>query len=561
MPRRRYREVKMLKDNYEPDYDAIVVGAGVTGIYQIKKLLDLGLKSIVLEAASDVGGTWYHNRYPGARFDSESVSYGYSFSREVLDTWHWKERFSPQPENLRYLNYVVDTYGLRQHMRFNCHIASAEFDDGCNIWRVMASDGMKFTCRFLILCLGLLSVPTQPHYEGEKGFKGRQFHTYAWPSEPVELAGKKVGVVGTGATGIQVIAEIADKVDELVVFQRRPNWSAPLNNAPISAEEMARLRKRYDSVFAACAASPGGFVHRPQEKSFYDATPEERLALWERLYDEPGFGLWLGNYPEILMDEKANAELSEYVASRIRNRVNDPITAEKLVPRDHGFGVQRVPLETRYFEVYNRSNVALVDLSETPIERITETGIQVAGRHYDLNIIVYATGFDAITGAFDRIDIRGVGGEMLKEKWKDGPSTFFGILVHGFPNLLMATGPQSASASANYPRGIEINVNWCTDLLQHMQAHNYVRMEVSEEAERKWTEHVKKMYSYVLMRKAKSWFTGYNSNIAGREHGKIRYLVYNGGMVRYSAMIRDVSKNGYRELAFVGAARDERRTS
>ena len=535
----------------KPDFDAIVVGAGVSGIYQIKKLLDLGMNAIVLEAAGDVGGTWYHNRYPGARFDSESVSYGYSFSKEILDRWHWKERFSAQPENLRYLNFVVDTFDLRPHMEFNCRVSSAAFDEVENVWRVVDNAGKERTCRFLILCLGLLSVPTQPKYEGADTFKGPQFHTYAWPQDPVDLAGKKVGVIGTGATGIQVIADIADKVQELVVFQRRPNWSVPLNNAPISEDEMAELRTRYDEIFATCASSPGGFIHRPQEKSFHDASREERVALWDHLYAGSGFGLWMGNYPEILTDEAANAEISAYVADRIRARVRDPAIAEKLIPTDHGFGVQRLPLETRYFEVYNRDNVRLVDLRETPIERITETGIQVTGHHYDLDLIVYATGFDAITGAFDRIDIRGTDGVALKDKWQDGPSTFYGLLIHGFPNLLMGTGPQSASASANYPRGIELNVNWCTDLIRHMQAHGLVRVEASEEAEDRWTGHVKKMYSHVLMRKAKSWFTGYNSNIAGREHGKIRYMVYNGGMVRYAAYTRAEAESGFQKLSFV----------
>ena len=367
----------------------------------------------------------------------------------------------------------------------------------------------------------------------------------------MQLAGKKVGVIGTGATGIQVIADIADKVDELVVFQRRPNWSVPLNNAPISEEEMSELRMQYDAVFAACAASPGGFLHRPQERSFYDATPDERIALWDRLYSGSGFGLWMGNYAEILTDEAANAELSAYVADRIRQRVRDPAIAEKLIPKDHGFGVQRLPLETRYFEVYNRDNVRLVDLRETPIERITETGIQVTGHHYDLDLIVYATGFDAITGAFDRIDIRGSDGVALKEKWEDGPSTFYGLLVHGFPNLLMGTGPQSASASSNYPRGIELNVNWCTDLMRHMRDRGLVRVEVPKKAEDRWTDHVRKMYSHVLMRKAKSWFTGYNSNIPGRAHGNIRYMVYNGGMVRYASYVRAEAENGYQALSFV----------
>ena len=267
--------------------------------------------------------------------------------------------------------------------------------------------------------------------------------------------------------------------------------------------------------------------------------------MWDRLYDEPGFGIWLQNFREIFTDEKANAEFSEYIAERIRDRVNDPETAEKLIPRDHGFGVQRVPLETHYFEAYNRDNVHLVDISETPIERITETGIRTSDRDHDFDIIVYATGFDAITGAYDHIDIRGVGGEKLREKWRDGPSTFLGMLIHGFPNLIMLAGPQSGSASTNYPRGIETGVNWCTDFLEYVWEQGYVRADATREAEEKWTAHVTQMYSVMLMRKAKSWFTGYNSNVEGHEQGKIRYFVYNGGAPKYVSRINAVAGNDY----------------
>jgi cation diffusion facilitator CzcD-associated flavoprotein CzcO len=530
-------------------YEAIVIGAGVAGIYQIKRLADLGIEATVLEAGGDLGGTWYWNRYPGARFDSESYTYGYSFSRELLDEWHWKEHFSGQPENLRYLNHVADRFGLRKYMQFNCRVDAAHYDEAQNLWRVRVSDGRELTCRFLILTLGLLSMPTLPRVEGVESFKGRSFHTFHWPHEPVDMTGKRVAVIGTGATGIQVIGEIADKVGDLTVFQRRPNWSAPLNNAPISDAEMADLRKRYDEIFAACARSPGGFVHEPDRRGFYEVSREERLALWDKLYDEPGFGIWLANFREIFMDEKANAEISEYIADRIRRRVKDPKVAEKLIPRDHGFGVQRVPMETNYFEAYNRPNVHLVDISETPIVRVTETGLRTAEgggeRDYAFDVIVYATGFDAITGAFDKIDIRGVGGEALADKWRTTISTFLGMMIHGFPNMLMPAGPQSGSASTNYPRGIETGVDWCTDFLEYMWAKGYTRAEATEAAEKRWTDHVTKMYAMMLMRKAKSWFTGYNSNVPGHEQGTIRYLVYNGGAPKYVNAINAVAASGY----------------
>ncbi|WP_249134846.1 NAD(P)/FAD-dependent oxidoreductase [Bradyrhizobium sp. AUGA SZCCT0222] len=516
-------------------YEVIVIGAGVAGIYQIKRLADLGVDAAVLDGSPDLGGTWYRNRYPGARFDSESYTYGYSFSRELLNQWHWKERFSGQPENLRYLNHVADKFDLRKYMQFNAKVEAAAFDEAQHIWRLRIDDGRELTCRFVILAIGLLSTPTLPRLEGMDTFKGRSFHTFYWPHEPVEMAGKKVAIIGTGATAIQVIGEIADKVGELTVFQRRPNWAAPLNNGPISDEEMADIRSRYDDIFAACARSPGGFEHEPDRRGFHEVTREERLALWDKLYDEPGFGIWLSNFREIFTDEVANAEFSAYIADRIRRRVKDPVIAEKLIPKDHGFGVQRVPLETNYFEAYNRDNVHLVDISETPLERVTETGLRTSARDYDFDIIIYSTGFDAITGAYDQIDITGINGEKLYDKWKGGPSTFLGMLVHGFPNLLMPTGPQSGSASTNFPRGIETGVNWCMGLLGHIWDRGYTSADPTLAAQERWSAHVKKMYAIMLMRNAKSWFTGYNSNVPGHEHGKYRYFVYNGGTPKYVA--------------------------
>src|SRR5215475_12986567 len=531
-------------------YEVIVVGAGVAGIYQIKRLVDLGIDATVLDSAADLGGTWYWNRYPGCRFDSESYTYGYSFSRELLDDWHWKEKFSGQPENLRYLNYVADKFDLREHMQFNCKVEAMHFDEARDLWQVKVGDGRRLTCRFVVLAIGLLSAPTMPRLEGIDDFKGRSFHTYYWPHESVDLVDKKVAVIGTGATGIQLIGEIADKVGDLTVFQRRPNWSAPLNNSPISEEEMADIRARYDEIFAACALTPGSFLHGPDRRGFNQVTRDERLELWDRLYDEPGFGIWLANFREIFMDEAANAELSDYIADRIRRRVTNPEVAEKLIPRDHGFGVQRLPLETNYFEAYNRDNVHLVDISATPLVRVTEKGLRTTERDYAFDVIVYATGFDAITGAYDLIDIRGIGGEKLGDKWKHAPSTFLGMLTHGFPNLLMPTGPQSASASTNFPRGIENGVNWCTDLLQHMRDRGYTRAEVTREAEGRWTAHVIKMYEIMLMRKAKGWFTGYNSNVAGHEEGTVRYFVYNGGTPKFVGIINEVAAKNYQEIAF-----------
>ena len=534
----------------DPQYEAIIIGAGVAGIYQLYRLLELGVDVTVLEGGGDPGGTWYWNRYPGCRFDSESYTYGYSFSKELLQEWNWSERFSGQPENLRYLNYVVDKFDLRKHMQFNCKVEAARFDESANLWRLDVSDGRELTCRFFIPCLGLLSAPTTPRMEGMDRFEGRSFHTYYWPQDPVELIGKKVAVVGTGATGVQVIAEIADKVGELTVFQRRPNWCAPLNNGPISEEEMADIKSRYGEIFEKCSRTPGGFEHEPDRRGFYDVPREERLAMWERLYGEPGFGIWLQNFREIFTDEAANAEFSEFIAGKIRGRVEDPALAEKLIPKDHGFGVQRVPLETRYYEAYNRDNVHLVDLQETPIDQITPSGIRTTDREYDFDIIVYATGFDAITGSYDRIDIQGIDGRKLRDKWVDGPVTFLGMQVSGFPNMITIAGPQSGSASTNYPRGIEVSVDWATELLEYMWKNSYTRMDATPEAEQEWSEHVAAMYSTMLMRKAKSWFTGYNSNVEGHEYGKVRHLVYNGGAPKFRKKIKAVAEQGYQGIAF-----------
>ena len=530
------------------DYQAVVIGAGVAGIYQIKRLADLGVRATVLDANADLGGTWYNNRYPGARFDSESYTYSYSFSKEVLDEWHWTEKFSPQPETLQYLNFVADKFELRQYMQFGCWVESMVFDDDANFWTIRLADGRELTTRFVISAVGVLSTPTLPNFEGMASFEGKSFHASQWPHEPLDLTGKRVAVVGSGATAIQLIPEVAKVAKNLTVFQRRANWAAPLNNGPISSSDMDELRERYDEIFATCARTPGGFEHEPDRRGFYDVSREERLKLWDRLYDEPGFGIWLQNFTDIFFDEKANAEFSDYIADRIRRRVNDPVVAELLIPKDHGFGVQRVPMETGYFETYNLDNVSLVDGAATPIVRVTPTGIETSEAAFEFDVIVYATGFDAFTGAFDQIDIRGAGGARLSDKWETGPVTYLGATVRSFPNFLMLVGPQTAAS--NFPRGAELSVDWVTPLLQYMWAHDYQRFDVDEAAEAEWSQHVKDMYQGMLLRNAKSWFTGYNSNIEGHEHGKMRYNIYNGGGPRYARMLKEAAANDYEGMYF-----------
>jgi cation diffusion facilitator CzcD-associated flavoprotein CzcO len=530
------------------DYQAIVIGAGVAGIYQIKRLADLGVRATVLDGNPDLGGTWYNNRYPGARFDSESYTYSYSFSKEVLDEWHWTEKFSPQPETLQYLNFVTDKFQLRQYMQFNCWVEAMVFDKDANFWTVKLADGRQLTTRFIVTGVGVLSTPTLPKLEGLESFKGVSFHAANWPHEPLDLTGKRVAVVGTGATAIQLIPEVAKVAKKLTVFQRRANWAAPLNNGPISEADMEEIRQRYDEIFEVCARSPGGFEHEPDRRGFYEVSPEQRKELWDRLYDEPGFGIWLQNFMEIFVDEKANAEFSGYIADRIRARVDDPALAEILIPKDHGFGIQRVPLETGYYETYNRDNVELVDAAATPIVRVAPTGIETTDESRDFDVIVYATGFDAFTGAFDQIDIQGVDGARLRDKWAEGPVTFLGATVGGFPNFLMLVGPQTAAS--NFPRGAELSVDWVTPLLEYMWSHGYQRFDVDEAAEAQWCQHVKDLYQGMLLRKARSWFTGYNSNLEGHEYGNMRYNIYNGGGPKYASMLSDMADKDYQGLHF-----------
>ncbi len=526
-----------------PDYEVIIIGAGVCGIYLSYKMRELGFNFTVLEAGDDLGGTWYWNRYPGARFDSESYTYGYSFSKELLDEWSWSEHFAGQAETEQYLHYVAKKFDLRQHMQFNSKVKSATFNESSSYWTLLTEDGRTLTTQYLLTAIGMLSAATMPKIAGVETFQGQSFHTYNWPKERINLEGKKVAVIGTGATGVQLISEIADKVADLTVFQRRPNWCAPLHNSPIDNDAQTKIKASYDEIFARCKKTPGGFIHGPDRREYSEVPEKDRLEFWEQLYSSPGFGVWLGNFRDVLMDETANAEYTQFIAGKIRERVKDPATANKLIPTDHGFGSRRVPLETRYYEAYNRDNVHLVDINETPIEQVTPKGITTSKTDYEFDIIIYATGFDAITGAFDRIDIIGESGQSLRDKWRDGPITFLGLQTTGFPNLVTLAGPQSASVSTNFPRGIEESVDWTANLLKHMRDNDYKSIRPSLDAEREWTEHVKSMYEGGLASTTKSWFTGYNSNVEG--HDILRYMVYFGGALKYRERLAEIVESNY----------------
>jgi cation diffusion facilitator CzcD-associated flavoprotein CzcO len=528
----------------QPDYDAIIIGAGLSGMYQLYRLRELGLRVRVLEAGSNVGGTWYWNRYPGARFDSESYSYGFSFSRELLQEWEWSEHFAGQPETLRYCNYVADKFDLRRDIQFSSRVTSAIYDDAARSWAVSLEDDSRFTCRFLITAIGPLSTPTLPRIEGRESFAGQSFHTARWPKEPVDFSGKRVAVIGTGATGVQTIQTIAAEVGHLTVFQRTPNWCAPLHNGKIDAETQKAIKAGYPEMFRRCQETFACFIHTPDPRGAFEVSDAEREANYEKLYGERGFGIWQGNFRDILIDRKANATISEFVARKIRERVKDQKVAEKLIPRNHGFGTRRLPLETFYYEVYNRPNVELIDITETPIERITPRGIRTSEKEYEFDIIIYATGFDAITGSFDKIDFRGVDGVRLKDVWRSGPETYLGLMVHGFPNMVMVMGPHTALG--NIPRSIEYSVDWVTGLMRFARDNGLTRLEATPEGVQDWTDHVKALGVGLLSNEVDSWMTGINRNVEGKTTRIVAR--YSGSAPAYRERCDAVAAKGYEEL-------------
>ena len=527
------------------DFDAVVVGAGVAGLYQLIKLRELGLRVRTFEAASAVGGTWYWNRYPGARFDSESWTYGYSFSKELMDEWDWTEHFAPQPETERYLNFVADKFDLRRDIQFNTTVTAAHYRDDSNSWDFTLHDGSHVTTRFLITAIGILSAPTMPNIPGTDTFEGQSCHTHNWPKGGVDYAGKRVAIIGTGATAVQTIQEVAKTVGHLTIFQRTPNWCAPLNNGKISKDEMASIRARYPEILARCKETAGCYVHSVDPRKTLDTPPDERNAFWEKLYASPGFGIWQGNFSDMLSDRAANAAASEFIANKIRQRVKDPVTAEKLIPKNHGFGTRRVPLETHYYEVYNQPNVELVDVNETPIERITRGGIQTSAQEYAFDIIIYATGFDAISGAFDRMDIAGVDGVRLKDVWANGPRTYLGVFVEGFPNLFMTMGPHAGLG--NYTRTAEYSVEFVSGVVQYAREKGLTRIETTADGEREWTDFVLGLGEDLLMNEVPSWMTGVNRNVEGKQVPRI--MRYSGGHPAYRRHCDAIAAAGYPLLA------------
>ena len=493
------------------EFDVIVIGAGITGIYQLYTLLQLGFSVRVFEDGGGVGGTWYWNRYPGCRFDSESYAYAYSFSEELLEEWDWKELFSGQPENERYLNYVADKFDLRRHIQFNAHVASAVYDQGQNRWHVRTGDGREARAQFLITAVGVLSARYVPDFAGLDSFEGHWCHTGQWPREGIDFSGKRVGVIGTGATGVQVIPEIARDAAHLTVFQRTANYCAPLRNRPIDPEWMHEIKANYAAIIRKCSETPSGLPHEFDPRSAMEVSPEERLAKFEELWAEPGFKKFLANFHDILLPGEANEAYGEFVCNKIRERVKDPVVAEKLIPRNHPFGSKRIPCETGYYEAYNRDNVLLVDLRETPIERITPRGVKTGDAEYELDVIIFATGYDGITGSLTRIDVRGEGGQTIRDNFAHGPRTYLGIQSAGFPNLFTIN---QASVLATYTKGAEWAVEWVSECLDFMRENSFTRISPTPEAEEEWVEYVAKGTAGSLRTKSNSWTIG--ANIPGK---------------------------------------------
>jgi cation diffusion facilitator CzcD-associated flavoprotein CzcO len=531
-------------DGPSNDVDVLVVGAGITGIYQLYRAREAGFSVALLEAGDGVGGTWFWNRYPGARFDSESYSYGYLFSRELFDDWQWDEHFAGQPEIERYLNHVVDRFDLRRHMRFGARVTAATWDEPSATWVVAADDGSEHRARFLVVATGVLSVPYVPDVPGREHFGGVQHHTGAWPAEGVGVAGKRVAVIGTSSSGVQVVPAIADEAVEVTVYQRSANWCTPLNNRPITAEEQVRLRADFEHLREVLNTSVHGFLHPMNPRSAFDDPPDARQAFFETMWASPGFMKFTSNYVDILDNPEANAEWCEFIAGKIRALVQDPATAELLIPKDHHYGQKRPPYVTGYFEAFNRPDVELVDLGTEPMLRVTATGIETPVSERQHDVIVWATGFDFGTGAMLRMGIVGREGVALTDHWADGPTTFLGLQTAGFPNLFFPGGPHAAAG--NNPRYNGDQVDFVTDVLIHARKQGCDVVEVTEEAEGRWTAMIDKAAAATPFGTIGQYVGG---NIPGKPK---RYLLNAGGRPKLFKEIARVKATDYAAFGLSG---------
>lgn len=523
--------------------DAIVIGAGMSGLYALHRLRERGLSVRALDAAAGVGGTWYWNRYPGCRLDSESYTYGFFFSPRLLREWSWAEEFAGQPELERYLNVVTDLLDLRPHIAFRTRVTGVRRDEARNVWVVTTDTGTTFECTYVVTAVGILSVPFTPRLEGLESFAGECHHTGLWPAAGVDVRDRRVAVIGTGSSGVQIIPEIAKEAARLTVFQRSSNWAAPINNRPITAEWAEEIRTTADVIHATCMSTDSGFTHVGRPQSIFEVSAEEREAYLEQLYDEPGLTLLLKNFSDVFTDPAANRLLCDFLARKIRARVHDPRVASRLIPTDHGYGQKRPPLETGYYETYNRETVELVDLHEEPIVRVTAAGITTPERTFPVDVLVLATGFDAVTGAVLKLGVRGRDDLALEGVWEDGPRTYLGMMCAGFPNLFMVGGPQGTQA--NNPRGAELQVDWIVRCIEHARANRVARLEPTEAAVDAWVEHVNDGARGTLSTRTdvSSWATG--TNIPGKKRA---YLTYASGMQTYAARLADAEQGGYPAL-------------
>jgi cation diffusion facilitator CzcD-associated flavoprotein CzcO len=539
----------MIVSGAHTQVEAIVVGAGFGGLYMVHRLAQDGVDVLGLEAGEDVGGTWYWNRYPGARCDVESLEYSYSFDHRLQQEWQWSERYAAQPEILRYLQHVADRFDLRSRFRFSTEVVVAEFDEHAAMWTVACGDGTQLRCRYLVMASGVLSATNLPDIPGRSSFSGLTLHTGAWPAVEPDLAGRRVGVIGTGSSGVQVIPELAAQAEELVVFQRTATYAAPARNRPLDAAFEAEVKADYDAFRERNRQMwPAYGAHlQLTTKASRDVADAERSAVYEQAWELGGFAFML-SFTDLLTDHAANQTAAEFVRARIRETVTDPDVAERLLPRQP-IGCKRLCLDTEYYETFNRDNVRLVALDEDPIAEIVPTGIRTERGLVELDAIVYATGFDAMTGALTRLDLRGRDGTLLRDRWaQDGPVNLLGLAVPGFPNLFMITGPGSPSVLTNVVVAIEQHVQWIARCIAHLRASGTDRIEATEEAADAWVARVNEVADHFIFASCNSWYLG--ANIPG----KPRMFMPMPGFPAYVRACEDVERDGYRGFDLSAAA-------
>ena len=520
-------------------HDVLVVGAGFAGLYAVHASRAAGLDVVCLEAGDGVGGTWYFNRYPGARCDVESVDYSYSFDEQLQNDWSWSERYATQPEILAYLEHVADRFGLREHVRLGTRVDAAEFDESASAWTVHTAAGEEHRARHLLFATGSLSAPNKPRIPGIDEFAGETYHTARWPDPHPSLAGKRVGVIGTGSSGIQSVPLLAEEAAALTVFQRTANYSVPALNRRLTEADQARIRAEYPERRRKSRLSGGGSPHVPYPKRAAECTPEEREAALEEGWRAGGV-LFGKTFPDQYTDLESNDHARRFAERRIRELVEDPQTAEDLIPTDHPLGTKRICTDSGYFEAFNRPHVALVNLRRDPLARITPGGAETRGGHHPLDVLVCATGFDAMTGALTRIDIRGPRGARLAETWAEGPVTYLGLQVPGFPNLFTVNGPGAPSVLSNMVLTAEQQVDWVLRFVREADARGVTQVEPRDDAAEKWTTHVQEAADATLFPRAESWYLG--ANIPGKPR---RFMPYVAGLGAYTERCEEIRDGGY----------------